>query len=70
MYDKSTPRVLRFFFLVTSSSGAPAGYCVPVGLMVAFLQCVKHSIRGPRGILCFRGDKRHQNSDVLGIFKK
>ena len=22
--------------------GVPAGYCVPVGLMVAFLQCVKH----------------------------
>ena len=25
---------------------------------------------GPRGILCTRGDKWHQNSDVLGIFKK
>ncbi len=35
--------------------GVPTGYCVPVGQMVAFLQCVKHSIRGPRGILCTRG---------------
>lgn len=38
---------------------APAGYCVPVGHMVAFLQCVKHSIRGPRGILCTRGAYGH-----------
>lgn len=36
----------------------PAGYCVP-GLMVAFLQCVKHSIRDPRRILCTRGAYGH-----------
>ena len=44
-------------FLGGNFFGVPAGYCVPVGLMVAFSQCVKHSIRGPRGILCTRGDK-------------
>lgn len=51
--NPSNSRLFRreFFF------GAPAGYCVPVGQMVAFLQCVKHSIWGPRGILCTRGDK-------------
>ena len=50
--------------------GVPAGYCVPVGHMVAFLQCVIRNNRGPRGILCTRGDKWHQNSDVLEMCRK
>lgn len=68
MYDKYTARPAVFLscnFIEFSPFysalyviiGAPTGYCVPVGHMVAFLQCVKHSIRGPRGILCTRGDK-------------
>lgn len=66
MYDKYTARPAVFLscnFIEFSPFysalyviiGAPTGYCVPVGQMVAFLQCVKHSIRGPRGILCTRG---------------
>ena len=66
MYDKYTARPAvflscnfiefsPFYSALNIVFGAPAGYCVPVELMVAFLQCVKHSIRGPRGILCTRG---------------
>ena len=36
-------------FLGENFFGIPAGYCVPVGHMVAFLQCVKHSIWIPAG---------------------
>ena len=56
MYDKYTARP-AVFLSCNFIERVPAGYCVPVGLMVAFSQCVKHSIRGPRGILCTRGDK-------------
>ena len=41
------------YFLVTSSSGVPAGYFVPAGLIVSVLQCVRHSIRGPQKILLY-----------------
>ena len=60
MYDKYTARPAvflscnfiefsPFYSALNIVFGAPAGYCVPVGLMVAFLQCVKHSIRVPAG---------------------
>lgn len=35
-YVRQVHRASCGFFLVTSSSGVPAGYCVPVGLMVTF----------------------------------
>ena len=40
------------------------------GLMVAFLQCVKHSIWGPRGILCTRGAYGHLQKVGFFIFSK
>ncbi len=43
---------------------------VPVGHMVAFLQCVKHSIRGPRGILCTRGAYGRLHKVGFFIFSK
>ena len=70
MYDKYTARPAvflscnfiefsPFYSALNIVFGVPAGYCVPVGQMVAFLQCVKHSIWGPRVILCTRGAYGH-----------
>ncbi len=81
MYDKYTARPAVFLscnFIEFSPFysalyviiGAPTGYCVPVGHMVAFLQCVKHSIRGPRGILCTRGAYGHLHKVGFFIFSK
>ena len=40
--------------LAQSIIGVPAGYCVPVGLMVAFLQCDKRNNRGFQKIFVVR----------------
>ena len=65
MYDKYTARPAVFLscnFIEFSPFysalyviiGAPAGYCVPVGLMVAFLQCDKRNNRGFQKIFVVR----------------
>ena len=70
MYDKYTARPAVFLscnFIEFSPFysalyviiGVPAGYFVPVGHMVAFLQCVIRNNRGPHGILCTRGAYGH-----------
>ena len=41
-------------FLGGNFFGVPAGYCVPVGLMVAFLQCDKRNNRGFQKIFVVR----------------
>ena len=70
MYDKYTARPAvflscnfiefsPFYSALNIVFGAPAGYCVPVGHLVAFLQCVIRNNRGPCGILCTRGAYGH-----------
>ena len=70
MYDKYTARPAvflscnfiefsPFYSALNMVFGVPTGYCVPVGLMVAFLQCVIRNNRGPHGILCTRGAYGH-----------
>lgn len=70
MYDKYTARPAvflscnfiefsPFYSALNIVFGAPAGYFVPVGHMVAFLQCVIRNNRGPHGILCTRGAYGH-----------
>lgn len=65
MYDKYTARPAvfvscnfiefsPFYSALNIVFGAPAGYCVPVGLMIAFLQCVIRNNRGFQKIFVVR----------------
>lgn len=65
MYDKYTARPAvflscnfiefsPFYSALNIVFGAPAGYCVPVGQMVAFLQCDKRNNRGFQKIFVVR----------------
>ena len=53
MYDKYTARP-AVFLSCNFIERVPAGYCVPVGLMVAFLQCDKRNNRGFQKIFVVR----------------
>lgn len=58
-YDKYAPSRELAKNLENPSNSRLFGREFFLGLMVAFLQCVKHSIRGTRGILCTRGAYGH-----------
>lgn len=50
----SIPSVQHTLCHCERKNGVPAGYCVPVGLMVAFLQCDKRNNRGFQKIFVVR----------------
>ena len=81
MYDKYTARPAvflscnfiefsPFYSALNIVFGVPAGCCVPVGHMVAFLQCVIRNNRGPHGYTVSRGAYGHLQKVGFFIFSK